>query len=290
MMTGRWFTRRHFLKGLLGGPLLFCIFIQTPKLMAGHSPPASVRGRGSIAQYFRGEELVYEIGFWLFKRVALGRLSFVETEQRGQYRATLHAETQGIIGWVSHYQSDTYSSTLEEVEGGSRLRPLVFEEKVRMGNRVDQRVTQFNYVQRKRITVKWGKDGTIQRVEEEIPSGKAYDDFLTASYNFRYGAYGTIEKGKTYSIPALSRKGVASYEVRVASEDEERDKKRSEKTRDGKEIFVEVLFDPEITHSKEGRIEGWLSKELLPVEGRIKDVAILGDVRGALIKSDKQSS
>ena len=290
MMTGRWFTRRHFLKGVLGGPLLFFFFLQTPKIRASHVAPATVRGRGSIARYFRGEELVYEIGFWLFRRVALGRLSFVETEQRGQYRATLHAETQGIVGWLSHYRSDTYSSTVEEVEGGSRLRPLLFEEKVRVGNRVDQRVTQFNYIQRKWITVTWGKDGTLQRGEEEIPSGKLYDDFLTASYNFRYGAYGAIEKGKTYSIPAVSRKGATCYEVRVAPEDEEWEKKKSEKTRDGKEIFVQFLFDPEMTHSKEGRIEGWLSKELLPVEGKIKDVSILGDVKGTLIQSNKQSS
>jgi len=258
--------------------------------MAGHSPSATVRGGRSIAQYFRGEELVYEIGFWLFRRVALGRLSFMETEERGQYRATLQAETLGIVGWLSHYRSDTYSSTVEEVEGGGRLRSLLFEEKVRIGNRVDQRVTQFNYVQRKWITVKWGKDGTIQRVEEEIPSGKVYDDFLTASYNFRYGAYGAIEKGKTYSIPAVSRKGATCYEVRVASEDEELEKKKLEKTRDRKETFVQFLFDPEITHSKEGRIEGWLSKELLPVEGKLKDVSILGDVKGTLIKSNKQSS
>jgi hypothetical protein len=290
MMTGRWLTRRHFLKGLLGGPLLFFFFLQAPKIMAGHFSPATVRGRGSIAQYFRGEELVYEIGFWMFRRVALGRLSFVETEQRGKYRATLHAETQGIVGWLSHYRSDTYSSTLEEIEGGSRLRPLLFEEKVRVGSRVDQRVIQFDYGQRKWITVTWGKDGTIQRVEEKIPSGKVYDDFLTASYNFRYGAYGAIEKGKTYSIPAVSRKGATCYELRVASEDEEREKKKSEKAREGKEIFVQFLFDPEITHSKEGRIEGWLSKEFLPVEGRIKEVSILGDVKGTLMTSDKQRS
>jgi hypothetical protein len=286
MMPGRRFTRRHFLKGLLGGPVLF-FFLQTPKRVAGLSPPATVRGRGSIAQYFRGEELVYEIGFWLFKRVALGRLSFKETEERGQYRATLHAETQGIVGWLSHYRSDTYSATVEEVEGGSRLRPLLFEEEVRVGSRVDQRVTRFNYVQRKWITVEWAKDGTIQRVEEEIPSGKVYDDFLTASYNFRYGAYGAIEKGRTYLIPAVSRKGATCYELRVASGDEEWEKKKAEKTRDQKEMFVQFLFDPEITHSKEGRIEGWLSKELLPVEGKLKDVSLLGDVKGTLIKSNK---
>jgi hypothetical protein len=278
------------LKGLLEGVLLFFFSLQTPKIMAGHFSPATVRGGGAIARYFEGEELVYEIGFWLFRRVALGRLSFKETKERGRYKATFQAETLGIFGWLSHYRSDTYSSTVEEVEGGNRLRSLLFEEEVRIGNRVDRRATQFNYVQRKWVTVRWEKDGTIQRLEEEIPSGKVYDDFLTASYNFRYGAYGAIEKGKNYSIPTFSRKGATFYGVRVASEDEELEKKKSEKNRDRRDIFVRFLFDPEITHSKEGRIEGWLSKELLPVEGKIKDVSMLGDVKGTLIKSNKPSS
>jgi hypothetical protein len=269
------------------GALLFFFSLQTPKVMASHFSSGTARGLGSIAQFFGGEELVYEIGFWLFRRVALGRLSFRETEEKGHYRATLQAETLGIVGWLSHYRSDTYSSTVEEVEGGRRLRSLLFEEKVKVGNQVDQRVTQFNYGQRKWITVKWGKEGTLQRIEEEIPSGKVYDDFLTASYNFRYGAYGAIEKGKAYSIPAVSRKGAICYEVRVASADEESEKKKLEKTRDRKEFFVQFLFDPEITHSKEGRIEGWLSKELLPVEGKLKEVSILGDVKGTLIKSNQ---
>jgi hypothetical protein len=63
-----------------------------------------------------------------------------------------------------------------------------------------------------------------------------------------------------------------------------RKRKKSEKYKDEKEYFVNLLLDPEVTHSKEGLIEGWLSKELYPVEGKIKDVILFGDVKGTLIK------
>jgi hypothetical protein len=284
MKLKRVFSRRQFLRGGLGGLLLSLLFPKTVRVIAGSVLPRTMRENRSISRFFGGEELVYEIGFWFFRRVALGRLSFKEIKEKGQYLATLQAETLGIFRWLSHYRSDLYSSTVEEIEGGRRLRPLEFEEKVTIGNQVEKRVTQFDYVQRKWITVYWGKDGTIQRAEEEFPSGKVYDDFLTASYNFRYGAYGPIEKGKTYSVPAFSRKGANRYEVRVASGDEEGVKKESEKVKDRREFFVQFRFEPEITHSKEGLIEGWLSKELLPVEGKLKDVSILGDVKGTLIE------
>ena len=57
-----------------------------------------------------------------------------------------------------------------------------------------------------------------------------------------------------------------------------------QKLKNGKEYYVKLLLGPEVTHSKEGLIEGWLSKELYPTEGTIKDVIFFGDVKGTLIK------
>jgi hypothetical protein len=114
-----------------------------------------------------------------------------------------------------------------------------------------------------------------------------YDDFLTASYNFRYGVYGEIDRGRKYTVPTFPKKGPSNYEVGVASKEEEEKKRKSEKFKDGKEYFVKLFLDPEVTHSKEGIIEGWLSKELYPMEGTIKDVILFGDVRGTLIKNTK---
>lgn len=237
----------------------------------------------TIGEFFNGEELHYEIGFWLLKNVAIGRISFKEMEEKGRYMAILQGETLGVLGWVARYRVDTYRSIMEEVDGGRRLRSLSFEEDVKVGNKVRRRVHFFDYQRRKWIEVRQRKDGTKVRKETEIPVGMLYDDFITASYNFRYGVYGEIERGRKYMVATFPKKGASSYEVRVATKEEEEKRRRDEKWKEGKEYFLKLYLDPEVTHSKEGLIEGWLSKGLFPVEGTIKDVILFGDVTGRLI-------
>jgi len=276
-------TRRLFLKYLLGLPLLSSFPLPLQETWA--DPPVLPRkGGNSIGEFFKGEELHYEIGVWLFKRVALGKISFKEMGEKGRYLATLQGETLGVLGWVARYRVDTYRSIMEEVEGGRRLRSISFEEDVKIGNNLRRRTHFFDYQKRKWIKVRQRKDGVRVRQEVEIPPGMVYDDFITASYNFRYGVYGEIERGKKYTVATFPKKGPSSYEVRVASKEEEEKRKKSEQFKDGKEYYVKLFLDPEVTHSKEGLIEGWLSKELCPTEGRIKDVMLFGDVKGTLIK------
>ena len=207
--------------------------------------------------------------------------------EKGRYLATLQGETLGVLGWVARYRVDTYRSIMEEVEGGRRLRSISFEEDVKIGNNLRRRTHFFDYQKRKWIKVRQRKDGVRVREEVEIPPGMVYDDFITASYNFRYGVYGEIERGKKYTVATFPKKGPSSYEVRVASKEEEEKRKKSEQFKDGKEYYVKLFLDPEVTHSKEGLIEGWLSKELYPIEGRIKNVMLVGDVKGTLIKNSR---
>jgi hypothetical protein len=277
-------TRRLLLRYLLGIPFLFSFPFHAQKTTADLPNPLRKEGKSSIAEFFKGEELVYGIGFWLFKRVALGKMSFKEMEKKGHYMATLQAETLGVLGWLARYRMDTYRSTMEEIDGGKRLRSLSFEEDVKIGSKLRRKSHLFDYQKRKWIQLRQRKDGVMERTEEEIPPGMVYDDFLTASYNFRYGVYGEIERGRKYTVATFPRKGSSSYEVRVAGKEEEENRKRSEKFKDKKEFYVKLYLDPEITHSKEGLIEGWLSKELYPMEGTIKDVILFGDVKGTLIK------
>jgi len=276
-------TRRLFLRFLLGFPFFSSFPFRIQESWA--DPPLLPRtGENSIGQFFKGEELHYEIGVWVFKQAAVGKLNFKEMAEKGRYMATLQGETLGILGWVARYRVDTYRSIMEEVEGGSRLRSVSFEEDVKVGNKLRRRTHFFDYQKRKWIEVRQRKDGTKIRTEKEIPQGMVYDDFITASYNFRYGVYGKIERGKKYKVDTFPKKGPSSYEVRVALKGEEKERKKSEKLKDGKEYFVKLFLDPEVTHSKEGLIEGWLSKELYPTQGTIKDVMLFGDVKGTLIK------
>ena len=280
-------TRRYFLRWLLGFSLLPTFPFNVQKAEAQGVSPASPERRRSIAEFFKGEELEYEVGAWIFKRVALGKLSFKEMGEKGRYISTLQGETLGLLGWVARYRVDTYRSIMEEIEGGRRLRSISFEEDVKVGNKLRRRAHFFDYQKRKWIHVRQRRDGTKVRKEEEIPPETVYDDFLTASYNFRYGVYGGIERGRKYTVATFPKKGPSSYEVSVASKEEEEKRKKSEKFKDGKEYFVKLFLDPEVTHSKEGLIEGWLSKELYPTEGTIKDVFVYGDVKGKLIKNSR---
>ncbi len=276
-------TRRLFLKYLLGLPLLSFFPFRIRETWAD-LPFLPRKGGNSIGEFFRGEELHYEIGVWIFKKVALGKINFREMTEKGRYIATLQAETLGVLGWVARYRVDTYRSIMEEIDGGRRLRSISFEEDVKIGNKFRRRSHFFDYQKRKWVQVRQKKDGPKIRKEEDIPPGMVYDDFIAASYNFRYGVYGEVERGGKYTVATFPKKGASSYEVRVASKAEEENRKRSEKLKEGKEYYVKLFLDPEVTHSKEGLIEGWLSKELYPTEGTIKDVILFGDVKGTLVK------
>lgn len=281
-------TRRDFFRWVLGFSFL-PVFPFSLREAEANSFSASRGERKSISEFFKGEELSYEVGFWLFKRAAVGKLSFKETEKKGRYMAILQAETLGVMGFVVRYRVDTYRSVMEEVDGGRRLRALSFEEDVKIGERLRRKTHLFDYQRMKWIQTRRKKDGTIVKTEEEIPSGKTYDDFLTASYNFRYGVYGEIDRGKRFFVPTFPKKGVGTYEVSVASREEEEKRRKSEKIKDGKDYFIKLSLDPEITHSKEGLIEGWLSRDLYPIEGTIRNVVLFGDVTGRLIQKVKSA-
>lgn len=278
-------NRRVFIRLLLGLPLLPILPFRVQETL---STPLGYERKNSIGEFFQGEELLYAISVWPFGQVALGRLSFKELGPKGQYTATLQGETLGILGWVARYRTDTYRSVMQEVEGGRRLRSSLFEENVKIGSKYRWKTYLFDYSNRKWIKTRRKKDGTITRSEEIIPQGMVYDDFITASYNFRYGVYGEIERGRKYRVNTFPKNKVTHYEVLVADKEEEEKRRKSEKVRDGKEYFVRLFLDPEITHSKEGIIEGWLSKELYPIEGKVKDVILFGDVTGRLIKNTKK--
>ena len=280
------FTRRLFIRLFLGFSLISYFPFRIREVKADPVQPSGTGRTGSIGGYFVGEELFYEVGVWMFKRVALGKLSFKEAEKKGLMMAVLEGETLGFLGWVARYRVDTYRAVMEEMDGGKRFRAVSFEEDVKIGDRLRRKTHFFDYEKRKWIQIKREKDGTEERTEADIPHGMVYDDFLTASYNFRYGVYGEIARGKKFSVATFPRKGSSSYDVIVASKEEEEKRKKDEKKKDGKEYYVKLFLAPEITHSKQGLIEGWLSKDLYPLEGAVKDVIFFGDVKGTLVKKN----
>ena len=283
-------TRRYFLRWILGLPLLPYGLFRVDEVGADSSNPekalphATKEADISIGRFFDGEELVYEAGFWMVKRAALGRLSFKADEKKGLYTATLQGETLGVLGWAARYRVHTYRSVMQEIDGGRRLRGLSFEEDVKVGSTMTKRIHLFDYERRKWTSKRRRRNGMWVVKEQEIPQDRVYDDFITAAYNFRYGVYGPIERGKRYVVATFPRKGASSYEVMIVAKDEEEKRRTEGPLRDGKDFFARLKLDPELTHSKEGVVEGWLTKDLYPVEGAIRDVVFVGDIKGTLIQ------
>ena len=232
-------TRRLFLKFLLGLPLLSSFPLRPQEAWADLASHPKQRA-DSIGEFFKGEELHYDIGLWQFKKVATGKISFEEMGKKGRYLATLQGESLGVFGFVARYRVDTYRSIMEEIDEGRRLRSISFEEDVKIGSKLRRRTHFLDYQKRKWIQVRQSKGGIKTRREEEIPPGMVYDDFVTATYNFRYGVYGGMERGGTYRVATFPKKGATSYEVRVASREEEEKRRKSEKSKDGKEYFLKL--------------------------------------------------
>lgn len=241
-------------------------------------------GRKGIGDYFAGEELEYDVGFWFMKRVATAKMSFFRLDGKGRFAATLRGETVGLAGWLTRYRVDRYRAVMEEVDRGRRLRPVSFEEYVSLGSKVRKNIHRFDHEKRLWVHETSRRNGTTRTVTHAIPEGKTYDDFVTASYNFRYHAYGAVEKGRTYTVPTFPRKGATSYHVRIAPKEEEEVRRKAEPLAPDSAFFITLRLDPEVVNSKEGIIEGWLSNDLYPVEGTIRDAVLYGDVKGRLTR------
>jgi len=285
MITRRGFLRQLTIFGMIAvHPFRFFVLSSQASSL---QIPDSRTGKKTIGDHFAGEELEYDVDFWFLKRVATAKMRFTRLPERGRFAATLQGETVGLVGWLSRYRVDSYRAVMEEVGNGGRLRSLYFEEYVKIGSKIRKNIHHFDHEKRIWVHETSHRDGTMTRYEHPIPKGKSYDDFVTANYNFRYQAYGVVERGKRFIVPTFPRKGPSSYEIKIAPKGEEDARRKRERPGEGSSFFITLTLDPEVVNSKEGVIEGWLSEGLYPVSGTIKDAILFGDVKGRLIKRTK---
>jgi hypothetical protein len=225
---------------------------------------------------------------WI-RQAAIGRISFEEV-QRGQlYRAILEGKATGIIGWLTRYRKETYMSYMELIDGGRRLRPLRFEEDIVIGGKIRRKITHFDYRRRRLVKGTMNREGVFIQTEGEIPEGVIYDDLLTAFYNFRSGVYGKTQRGKRYRVRTLPKAGISTIDVEIATKEAEMQMRRGKGNGGDREYYVTVFLDKEITKSRTGKVKGWVSKNLVPIEGTIEDVVFVGDVHGFLIGERRTS-
>ena len=257
--------------------LLFFLFLW------GHTGEAFPQHRGiPIGDRFVGEEVQYEVGFWVFPAVGGGVARFYHLEN-GNYLLANEGRAQGLAGWLTRHRREVHRAWMGTIEQGSRLIPLRLEEESIIGDWVRKKTTLYDYSARKIFMETW-KEGETKREVVEIPQGIYYDTPISAYYNFRYGVYGKVEPGREYLIHTVPRKGKGDFRVTVAPEREAALRRESDPEKKGKDLLVRIHLDQEFLGSPQGEIEIWFDRELNPVTGMIRKVRFFGDIKGRITR------
>lgn len=157
-----------FLAKLILFFIVACFINILPFGSASSAGEDTARSQTTIGEYFDGEEFTYNIGFWWFKKAAVGRIG-IHKKEDGVYEITLTAETMGFIGFITKYRKDIYHAYAEETEGGRRFRTKRFEKAVKIGDRTRYGYTEVDYNTRIYHWKSWGGGKDEKEATELIP-------------------------------------------------------------------------------------------------------------------------
>ena len=254
------------------------------------SPSASETARKKIGYHFINEKLHYTLSFFPFIHAADADFTFSkDSEVKNGYIAELNAHTTGIIKFFTAQRRGRFISHMVMAEDGKRLKSVRFEKIMQDGGKQTKRVeTEFDYAKNLITWKTWKGTELSDEGSSAMTENTICDDPLSAFYNFRYGVYGNIEKGKPIDIAAVPTKREAKLELQVASEEETQKENNVNTRKSQREYLVRVLMDKEMFEQKKGNIELWFSKDFVPLECVVKGVLFFGDIRGVLRPNDQQ--
>jgi hypothetical protein len=222
-------------------------------------------------------QMVYDIAFLWFDRLAEGRANFSAGDRPGTYRATLEARTLGVAAWLTKDRVQSYSSVMEKGPDGF-LRSLSYESTIIKGEKKHRRQKSKRYLfdhKRREVRLQVIANGSagpeqVFSMGQETPS-----DILTAFYNFRMGAFGPLRPGAHYSIPTYNLKGKGTIEVETLP-----DGPRSNPFFPTNGLLCRATVDPEIFDTGGGAVLFWFDRSVHPPLGIVEQVIGLGDVQG----------
>jgi hypothetical protein len=252
--------------------------------------PAAGQPAGALPlEAMVGEQLDFNIAFWLFSRAGYAQLSLrpLAGPPENLYEASMSGQTAGVIGFFTRYRKDTYRSAMEFT--GERLRPLEFQEEVIIGNEVRRRrTTLFDYAAGVILRRKVLRGGGVEAEELPMEPGVVYDDYLSGLYNLRSGAYGPLRPGRSFVLNVPRKKG-GTIRIELAGPAETLKLLEREKSRQDKAFFCRIFMHKDTLGSGTGRLEGWWSAQAVPLSGVVEDVALFGDVKGTLVNREAPS-
>ena len=269
-------SRRDFLRYFIGGWGM----IMTMPLSLARS--AEVGIYPSLLEKYLGEELGYQIGFWLMGHCGDAKTGFLPTDVPDIYRISLEGHGIGFIDFLMGGVKYSYTSFCRYLSDQDRLQPVYFELKKKRGSRMSLRNVSFNHAANKIMFMQTESSGETRMQREPIRTDRIYEDYLTLFYNFRHGYYGPLERNRKYRLPLYTKQQMHSVKLDIADFAEEKQFRSREFNPTDKDFFIRFQINPEDVSSGSGEIQGWLSYDATPVKGTIQDVVFFGDLWGEL--------
>ena len=271
-------TRRDCLRYFIhGGGFLLTLPLLLVKTAAGSS------GTSILGKYL-GEELSYQIGFWLIGHCGEAKTSFLPTDLPDIYKVSLEGHGVGFINFLLGQVQYSYTSYCQYLPDRDRLRPVHFELKRKRGQKVRRRTVRFDYAGGEILFLDKTTNGKTRTHRESLKPDRIYEDYLTLFYNFRHGYYGPIERDRKLLLPLYTKRQMQPVKLQIADLDKEKQFRSREFNQTAKHFFIQFQINPEDVSSGSGQIQGWLSADAIPVKGTIQDVIFFGDLWGDLIK------
>jgi len=225
----------------------------------------------SLVPPFIGEDLSYDISFWLFKKAVNARMTFLKTAQG--YEATIEAQTGGFVGFVTRHIHETMKSVMRFDQSKGRFQPLLFQEVLRQGERERKKTIEFDYIKKVLIVTYEGTERKKKVIKKRLPKDDV-DDLLSAFYNLRLGYFGEIKQGKHFSMKVWVRESPSNITMFFP----ERYEKVDSKSCYGK-YFAMLSMDKSITNIASKKMIGWLAEDLTPLCGTVEDAYLFGDLK-----------
>ena len=276
LFCGRFLTRRDCLRYLMHG---WGLLLAMPFSLAR---AAEVVSGPSLLDKYLGEELRYQIGYWLIGDVGDAKTEFLGTDVSGIYKINLEGHGAGFINYLLGGITYSYTSFCQYVSDQDRLRPVYFELKKQRGAKESLRSVSYNYKTGEIMYLQTNAAGKTLMDKEPMRTDLIYEDYLTLFYNFRHGYYGPLKQDHHYSLPLHTKKQMQPVKLQIADFEKEKQFRSREFNKTDKHFFIQFQISPEDVSSGSGKIQGWLSAEATPVRGIIQDVVFFGDLWGEL--------
>jgi hypothetical protein len=219
----------------------------------------------------KGEELTFDINFWLFKNAARARMTFIKTGDT--YVATLEAQTSGFIGFVTRHIKERMTSSMRFDARRGCFQPLSFQEEFSRGDRSRKRIVTFNHEKRILAVTYESTTGKKKTIIRKFFKPDC-DDLLTAFYNVRLGYYGDPQKGNRFPVVIYTKEKASTLQIFFPEADKAVPQSPCRGTR-----YVVVTMDKDLTNMATRQLTGWLSSDRVPLCGTVEDAYLLGDLK-----------